>query len=81
MIILIKTNREPTVTSSNIFFIYKKLLQTFPKSICLVNKFVLQNSVIRAFGGTLQQVSQQLHRKKTIAFGIFPSYCEFVAAT
>ena len=44
-----KTSREPTATSSNISFVYKKLLQAFRKNICLVKDFFLVNSFIGAF--------------------------------
>ena len=74
IITLNKTNREPTATSSNISFIYKKLLQTFRKSICLVKEFFLVNSSVGVFWGILRRLSQQLPRKTLLIFGIFLHY-------
>ena len=48
-----KSKWDPTGTSSNIYFIYKKLLQTFRKSICLVKEFFLVNPFIGVFWGLL----------------------------
>ena len=44
-----KTNREPNATHQIFFFIYKKLLQTFRKYICLVIEFFFINSFIVVF--------------------------------
>ena len=66
-----KTNREPTATSSNICFIYKNLLLTSLKSICLAKELFLVNFVIGVFRGILWQVSQQVPRKIPLIFGIF----------
>ena len=66
-----KTNRKPTATSSNISFIYKKLLQTFRKNICLVKEFFLVNSIIGIFQRISWQVSQQLSCETPPILGIF----------
>ena len=63
-----KTN--PTGISPNIYFIYKKLLQEFLKSICLVKELFLVNPFIGVFSGLLRQVSQHLPRKISLIFGI-----------
>ena len=76
-----KTKREPTGTLSNIDFIYNKLLQTFRKSICLVEEFFLVNPFIGVFWGIFSQVSQQLPHKTPLILGVFSLYCQFVAAT
>ena len=44
-----KTKQEPTRTSAHIYFIFKKLLQTFRKSICLVKEHFSVNSFIGVF--------------------------------
>ena len=62
----------PIAASSNIYFIYKKLLQTFQKSVSLVKIFFLVNSFISVFCGILHQVLQQLFRKTPLIFDIFP---------
>ena len=67
----IKTNLQPTATSSNISFIYKTFLQTFRKSICFVKEVFLVNSFTGVFWGILRQVFQQLPAKNPIIFGIF----------
>ena len=61
-----KTNRGPAATSSNISFIYKKLMQAFWKSLCLVKEFFFVNFFKGVFWGMLWQVSHQ--------FGIFFHY-------
>ena len=66
-----KTKREPTGTLSNIDFIYNKLLQTFRKSICLVEEFFLINPFIGVFWGIFSQVSQQLPHKTPLILGVF----------
>ena len=55
-----------TTTSSNITFIYKKLLQN-----CLVKEFFLVNSFIGVFLRILLQAWQQLPRKAPLIFGTF----------
>ena len=44
-----ETKRKPTAISLNIYFIYRKLLQTFRKSICPVKEFFLVNVFIGVF--------------------------------
>ena len=53
------------------FLIYKKLLQTFRKYICLVIEFYFINSFIVVFWRILRQVSQLLPRKAPLIFRIF----------
>ena len=48
------TKLQPTETSSNIYFIYKRLLQTSRKSICLFKEFFLVNTFIGVFWGILK---------------------------
>ena len=63
VIISNKTNGEPSTTilltaaTANISFIYKRLLQTFGKSICLVKEFFLVKSFVGVLWGILRQVS------------------------
>ena len=52
-----ETKRKPTGISLNIYFIYRKLLQTFRKSLCLVKEFFLVNLFIGVFWGILRHVS------------------------
>ena len=53
-----KINQEHTGLSSNISFIYKKLLHTFRRSISLVREFFPVNFFIGVSWGILRQVSQ-----------------------
>ena len=76
-----KTKWERIETSSNIYFIFKKMLQTFRKSICLVKEFCLINPFIGVFWGILRQVSKQLLHKTPLIFAIFSLYCQIVADT
>ena len=72
---------KPTEISQNIYFIYKKLLQAFVKSICLVKEFFLANP-FRVF---FEKYYSKLHNSyvaKYHSFLVFVSlYCQFVAAT
>ena len=70
-----------TSNKINISFIYKKLLLTLRKIICLVKEFFLVNSFIDVFWGIIWQLSQHLPRKTPHIFGIFSWYWQFVTAT
>ena len=62
----------PIATSSNIFFIHKKLLQSFRKSICLLKEFFLVNSFIGVFWGTTSFTSfTTITSQNTTYFGYF----------
>ena len=61
---------KPTGISPNIYLIYKKLLQVFLKSICLVKESFLVNPFIRVFWGMLRQLSQQFPHKISLIFGM-----------
>ena len=63
------------------FFVYKKLQQTFRKSIRPFKEFFLVNSFIGVFWGTLRQVSQQLPAKHQSFLVFFLLYCQFFVAT
>ena len=58
-----KQNKPRAYCNFKYFFVYKKLRQTFRKSIRPFKEFFLVNSFIGVFWGTLRQVSQQLPAK------------------
>ena len=59
------------LTSPNVSFNYKKLLQTFRKNICLVKEFFFINLFIGIFWGILRQFSQHFPRKTPLFFCTF----------
>ena len=71
---------KPTKISPNIYFIYKKLLQAFLKSICLAKEFFLANPFIVFF----EEYYGKFHNsyfEKYHSFSVFVSlYCQFAAA-
>ena len=76
-----KRNQEPAATSSNISITYKKLLQTFRKSIYLVNEFFLINSFIGVFEEYYDKFYISYLAKHHLFLVFFPLYCRFVATT
>ena len=65
-----KTNQEPNATSSNISLIYKKLLQTFRKSISLAKNLFLVNSLVKVwFGEYYDNTAQKMKFSVKNLFG------------
>ena len=69
---------KPTGISSNICFIYKKLLQAFLKSTCLVKEFFLVNHSQVFFEDKFHNSYLTKYHSFLVFFSL---YCQFVVAT